>query len=483
MIKITRGLNLPLEGEPKQTIADGPPVRTVGLMAADSLGLKPRLAVSKGDRVKKGQALFEDEQNPGVVYVSPKAGKVADIHYGAEQVFQSIVIQVEGDDEVQFPDHDPSDLATLTRAEVRESLLSSGLWTAFRTRPFSKVPSPRSVPHSIFVTAIDTNPHAPHPGVVLAEYELPFIYGLEAIRHLTDGPVYLCKQPGERVPGSDLKFAQTVEFAGPHPAGLAGTHIHFLDPVSLKRTVWWLNYQDVIAIGILFDSGRLWEQRIISLGGPVVNRPRLLRTTLGANLLELTEGEIPPGENRLISGSVLSGRAVGEPNLFLGRYHLQVSALREGGEREFLGGVRLGLDTFSMTKLFASAVFGRGKKFALSTSQGGSRRAMIPFESYEQVMPLDILPAPLLRALLVDDTEVSQALGCLELDEEDLALLTYVCPSKHEYGPLLRKSLTVIEADGLIPAHVSPPDAAGGPQAGEEVSTLSATGNQKPDRE
>jgi Na+-transporting NADH:ubiquinone oxidoreductase subunit A len=392
--------------------------------------------------------LFEDKKNPGVLYASPGSGKVAAVNRGAKRAFQSVVIELEGDREQTFPSYYDSDLTGLTREQVRENLLQSGLWTAFRTRPFSKVPSPEAVPHSIFVTAIDTNPHAPHPGVIISEYELPFIYGLQVLRHLTDGTVFISKRPGDNVPGGDLKFAKMVEFAGPHPAGLAGTHIHYLDPVSLRKSVWWLNYQDVIAIGKLFISGKLWEERVISLAGPVVGRPRLIRTRLGANLLELTEGEITAGQHRLISGSVLSGRAVAEPFHFLGRYHSQVSALREGNEREILGWMKPGLETFSITRLFASALFGRGRKFSLTTSQGGSRRAMVPVESYEQVMPMDILPTQLLRALIVEDSEQAQALGCLELDEEDVALCTYVCPGKYEYGPLLRKSLQTLEGEG-----------------------------------
>ena len=193
------------------------------------------------------------------------------------------------------------------------------------------------MPHSIFVTAMDTRPLAADPEVIITENELPFIYGLQVIRHLTAGKVFLCKRPGGNVPGSDLDFVETAEFAGPHPAGLAGTHIHYLDPVSLQKTVWWLNYQDLIAIGKLFVTGKLSEERVISLAGPIIERPRLLRTRLGANLLELTEGEIGPGNNRLISGSVLSGRKVSEPFHFLGRYDLQVSALEEGARAGVFG--------------------------------------------------------------------------------------------------------------------------------------------------
>jgi Na+-transporting NADH:ubiquinone oxidoreductase subunit A len=237
-------------------------------------------------------------------------------------------------------------------------------------------------------------------------------------------------------------------FQGPHPAGLVGTHIHFLDPVSPGKTVWYLNYQDVVAIGAFFLSGKLDTRRVISLAGPVVERPRLLETRIGACIDELVAGEWKPGVTvRAISGSVLCGRTAAAPLNFLGRYHLQVSALQEGNDREFLGWQGPGFEKYSVTNIFASAL-SKGKKFALTTSTGGSERAMVPLGTYEQVVPLDILPTQLLRALIVRDTEQAQRLGALELEEEDVALCTFVCPGKYEYGTLLRDNLTTIQREG-----------------------------------
>ena len=320
------------------------------------------------------------------------------------------------------------------------------MWTAFRTRPYSRVPTPETVPHSIFVTAIDTNPLAGDPAVVLAGQEEEFSRGLDALARLTDGELFLCKAPGSPVPEGNGTVT-VAEFAGPHPAGLAGTHIHFLDPVSATRTVFWINYQDVAEVGRLFATGKLSPQRVVALGGPVVKRPRLLRTRRGACISELAAGELEEGENRLVSGSVLSGRTAAGPLDYLGCYHQQVSALREGRERVFLGWQKPGFDKFSVKNVFASRLT-PGRKFDFSTSTEGSVRAMVPVGSYEGVMPLDILPTFLLRALIVADTEQAQQLGCLELDEEDLGLCTFVCPGKTEYGPLLRHSLEIIEKEG-----------------------------------
>lgn len=448
MITIKKGLNLPISGCPQQTIDDGSQVKSVALVADDYIGLKPTMAVQQGDAVKLGQLLFTDKKNPGVQFTSPGCGTVTAVNRGAKRAFQSVVIELEGDGEESFVSYDNTDLTTLTADQVRENLLNSGMWTAFRTRPYSKVPAADAVPHSIFVTAIDTSPLAADPSTVLAENPTEFIYGLQVVRHLSAGNIFLCKAPGADIPGGDLDFVKVTEFAGPHPAGLPGTHIHSLDAVSEKKTVWHVNYQDVLAIGRLFVTGRLPVERVIAIGGPVARNPRLIRTRVGANLTNLLADELEDGDNRVVSGSVLAGRTATGPFDFLGRHHLQVSALAEGREREFLGWNKPGFDKFSVKRVFASALSGSAKKFGFTTATEGSPRSMVPIGSYEKVMPLDILPTFLLRALEVGDTEQAQALGCLELDEEDLGLCTFVCPGKTDWGPLLRKNLTTIEREG-----------------------------------
>ena len=284
--------------------------------------------------------------------------------------------------------------------------------------------------------------------MVLREEEAAFTHGLQILSHLTDGAVFICKRPGTVLPGTELSFVTVEEFDGPHPAGLPGTHIHFLDPVSLNKTVWTIGYQDVIAIGRLFVTGQIPIERIISLAGPAVRNPRLLRTRIGACTDELTAGGVIGDDLRVISGSVLSGRTATGPAAFLGRNHLQVSVLSEGRDREFLGWQKPGFDKFSIKRVFASAFTWNGRLFPFTTNKNGSRRAMVPIGMYEKVMPLDVIPTFLLRALIVGDTEQAQLLGCLELDEEDLALCTFACPGKSEYGPLLRSTLARIEEEG-----------------------------------
>ncbi|MFH1264754.1 MAG: Na(+)-translocating NADH-quinone reductase subunit A [Planctomycetota bacterium] len=456
-IRIKKGLNLPINGAPRQEVSDGPPVETVAVLGPDYVGMRPTMAVQVGDRVKEGQVLFSDKKTPGVVYTSPGCGEVVAVNRGAKRALQSVVVRIGGDDRETFARYSESQLEQLDAKAVTDNLVRSGLWTALRTRPFSKVPSPTnpsgrcpSTPRSIFVTAIDTNPLAARAEVVLGEAPDDFVFGLKALSRLTPGKVFVAKSPEAAIPGGDLGYVEMVEFEGPHPAGLPGTHIHFLDPVNKEKTVWHLNYQEVIAIGRLFVSGRLDFRRVISLAGPAVKNPRLIRTRLGASTDELTAGELTEGENRVISGSVLSGHEAKGPLAFLGRHHLQVSALAEGRRRELFGWIMPGLAKFSLKRVMASVLVPgySTRRFDFTTAIHGSPRAIVPIGSYERVMPLDILPTFLLRALEVDDVEQAEALGCLELDEDDLALSTFVCPGKGDFGVMLRRNLTIIEKEG-----------------------------------
>ena len=350
MFKIKKGLDLPIAGVPAQHVSTGASVRHVAIVGDDYLGMRPSMLVQEGDRVIKGQALFEDKKNPGVMFTAPASGKAFDA-------------------------------------------------------------------------------------------------GLTVLTRLTSGKVHVCQAGGGKLGGHPQGQVTFNEFAGPHPAGLVGSHIHFLEPVSLTKQVWHLNYQDVIAIGTLFTSGELCAERIIAIGGPQAANPRLVKTLIGADINELLNEETKAGENRLISGSVLSGRHAVQAHAYLGRFHLQVSIVQEGREKELFGWVLPGAEKYSVTRTTLGH-FLRNKLFSFSTSTHGGERAMVPIGNYERVMPLDILPTMLLRDLLAGDTDSAQALGCLELDEEDLALCTYVCPGKYEYGPVLREVLTRIEQEG-----------------------------------
>lgn len=445
MIKIKRGLDIPIQGAPRQVIENAPAARNVALVGFDYIGMKPTMAVREGERVQLGQLLFSDKKAEGVQYTAPAAGTVTAINRGARRALQSVVIEVDGDSAREFATCNPGQLPGA--AAIREQLLQSGQWAAFRTRPFSKVPAPDATPSAIFVTAMDTHPLAADPAVIIAEQSEAFGLGLDLLARLTAGKLFLCRAGGAQIPSGSAGNIEVAEFAGPHPAGLPGTHIHFLEGVGIGKVVWTIGYQDVIATGRLFLDGRLYTSRVVALAGPQVENPRLLRTALGADLQALCAGQLKPGENRIISGSVLGGRAVHSATAYLGRYHNQVSVLLEGRQREFMGWISPGFRKHSNLRIYVTGFFGT-QPLPMTTNTNGSERAIVPVGSYEKVMPLDILPTQLLRALVVGDTETAQALGCLELEEEDLALCSYVCPGKYEYGPILRDNLSRIEKEG-----------------------------------
>ena len=385
-----------------------------------------------------------------MVHVTPAAGRVGQIHRGAKRALESVDIDV-GPNEGSREEHRRFDAfaggaADRDRTSVQALLLESGLWTAFRTRPFSRTPAPGDSPKSLFVTAMDTHPLAADPAVIIADRPDDWERGLSVLAKLTDGPTYLCRAAGSDVGGGDAPV--TIEtFDGAHPAGTVGYHIHVLEPAHRHHEVWHIGYADVLRIGKTFAEGVLDVEQTVSLAGPVVKRPRLVQTRVGAAIDDLLVDELDDTPHRVISGSVLGGRAVtGPATRHLGPYHRQISVIPEAGERQFMGWARPGLERFSLLPVFVSRLF-RMKPAQFTTSTHGSARAMVPVGAYERVMPMDLMPTHLLRAICVGDVEWAEALGVLELDEEDLALCTFVDPGKTDFGPYLRDVLSQIQAE------------------------------------
>lgn len=452
--RIKRGLQLPIAGQPQQVIERGRAVSHAALLGADYIGMRPTMHVEVGAVVDRGQLVFEDKKTPGVRYTAPVAGTVAAINRGERRAFQSLVIRLSDEErqgqgrQVTFASYTGGPVPALGSDQVRDLLLESGLWTTLRARPFSKVADPTVRPRSIFVTAMDTNPLAPDVDVVLQGFEAEIEAGLQALTKLTDGPVFFCTAARSSLRPPAVDRVRHEQFDGPHPAGTVGVHIHTLDPAGRGRIVWHVGYQNLVAIGRLFLTGELMTRRVVSLAGPSVLNPRLIETVVGASTDELVEGELASGDQRVVSGSVLSGRkAQGEALGYLGLYHNQISVLPEGRQREFMGWAAPGLNKFSVSGAFLSALR-RGARYPMTTSTNGSVRAIVPIGLYESVMPMDLEATYLLKALATRDIERAEQLGVLELDEEDVALCTFVCPSKNEYAPWLRDVLTAIEKEG-----------------------------------
>lgn len=447
--RLTKGLTLPIEGPPSIDVTDGRPISRVAVLGPDYVGMKPTMAVEVGQTVKLGEVLFEDKKRPGVKHTAPAAGRVVEINRGEKRAFQSVVIEIEGDDAVEFGSYAPVELESLSADAVKQQLIDSGMWTAFRTRPFSRTPEIDTLPAALFVTAIDTNPLAGPPCLAIDEAKDDFVNGLKALKAISGKCIYLCRGPKpEAIPGADLPYVEEAVFDGPHPAGLPGTHIHFLEPVGRHKTVWQIGYQDVIEIGRLFTTGRLAPERIIALSGPLMKEPRMVRTRRGACLETLLEGEIEDHPApRVVSGSVLGGSPAAGPLAYLGRFDNQITVLAEPTKREFFGWIMPGINKFSVTRAVASA-FLPPRRMKMNTTANGGHRAIFPTDAFTQVMPLDIEPVFLFRMLAIGDVEEAEHMGCLELDEEDVALCTYACPGKNDYGALLRENLTIIEKEG-----------------------------------
>ncbi|WP_199508099.1 MULTISPECIES: Na(+)-translocating NADH-quinone reductase subunit A [unclassified Psychrobacter] len=450
MITIKKGLDLPITGEPSREISEHKPTH-VALVGYDYVGMKPTMNVKEGDIVAKGQPVYEDKKRAGVIYTAPASGKVVAVNRGERRVFESLVIEVDPNgEEVEFGRYDSDKLAQLDAETVEAQLVTSGEWTAFRSRPFSRTPDIGARSQAIFVTAIDTNPLAFDPMLLINEELTAFNDGLAVLSTLSP-KTYVCHHGDAQLTKvTNTASGNTTEyhsFKGKHPAGLAGTHIHFLHPIARGVTVWTIGYQDVIAIGKLFTTGRLYTSRLISLAGPAVKNPHLIKTERGADVNAMIKGELASGDNRVISGSVLSGRKLFDNVAYLGRFHNQISALAEGYERPAFHFLSAGSNRFSKLPIYISQFFG-GKKYNFTTTTNGSPRAMVPIGVYEEVMPQDYLPTQLLRALIVEDIVTAVDLGALELDEEDLALCTFVSPGKYEFGDILRDNLTRIELEG-----------------------------------
>ncbi len=441
---IKKGLEIPLRGRPDERIDAANDVSSVAVLGSDYVGLKPTMLVKEGDVVKEGSPLFEDKKNPGVIITSPAAGTVSAINRGAKRALISVVVDIDGNAAEDFSI--ASDIADLSSEQVRETLQKSGAWVSFRTRPYGKVPAVDAVPNSIFVNAMDTNPLAVNPAVIINELSSEFATGVNILSKF-GVPVYVCQKNGEKLPELTENNVKVASFQGKHPAGLASTHVHYIDPVNATKSVWTLGYQDVIAIGQLFVTGKVSVIRHVAVAGPLVNSPRVFASRVGANISQLIEGRTIEGNKRVISGSVLNGHQAEGPTDYFGRYDNQVSVIEESDNREFMGWIAPGFDKFSALNVFFANFF-KPKTFNITSSQNGSPRAIVPIGGYEQVMPLDILPTPLVKALVVKDTDSAQELGCLELVEEDLSLCSFVDPGKHDFGKVLRTTLTQIELEG-----------------------------------
>ena len=431
MIKISKGLDLPISGKPDISITDEPKISSVSLLANDFVGMKPTMLVKENDEVKVGEKLFEDKKNPGIFFTAPAGGLIKSINRGDKRKFLSIEIEISQNEEfINF------DMGS-SQDEIKNTLINSGLWNVFRTRPFNRTPNISSSPEALFINCCDTNPLSVDPYEIINIDKDSFDKGLETIKQLFDCDIHLTYQNNNF--DNTLSGINNHQFTGPHPAGLVGTHISKIHPVNLNSKVWTANFQDIISIGYLKKNKKIKTTKIISLGGPAVFEPSLIKVRHGSNLDDITAGKIEDN-SRVISGSVLHGHESEGVMKYLGYYDSQVSVIPDEVNEIFLNWLMPGSSLHSKLNVFISS-FIKPKKYIFNTSIGGGNRAIVPISSYEEVVPMDILVTQLLKSLVVSDIEMAIDLGMLELVPEDLSLCSYVCPSKYDYSSILMDNL------------------------------------------
>jgi len=421
---IRKGLDLQPGITPVSTIATTKSSRTSTFLGRDFPGARLQVISNEDTAVEAGEPVLCDRRHPEILLTSPVCGTVTAIHRGARR--RLIALEITSDATGKSVQFDRP--ATLDRGTIRRLMLQSGLWAMMRTRPFGHIPGPEKNPKALLITAIDTQPLAPDPAVIIPQFFNDLSLGIEMLCALVDAPVYLCKASDAEYQLDESCGVRVSSFDGPHPAGLVGTHIHSLCPIGFSEDeVWHIDYQDVISLGQLISTGKPWYERIISLAGPAVKSPRLISVPLGAAIDDISAGELDGKSARLISGSVLSGHVAIGHEASLGQRHRQVTALFKASTS------RSDVSHESLS----------------NTGSGDEADPLIPTTDLDSVAPPGILAVPLLRALLVGDVELARDLGALELVEEDLALLSYTCPSKSDYGALLRDMLDQIHREGL----------------------------------
>ncbi|MFT5197468.1 MAG: Na+-transporting NADH:ubiquinone oxidoreductase subunit A [Planctomycetota bacterium] len=451
-IKTRRGLNVPVHGAIQSSeIHEASAPTQVALLPQESWGIKVAMLVQEGDSVKAGTPLFADRRDEKVTFGSPAAGTVAEIRRGMRRAVLAVVIDVDGDGCIEVPtlDADGADGADGASPEtIREALLASGLWPCLRQRPYDRVAQSGDTPRGLIVQAYDSRPLSATPHDLLAGRKEAFRHGLGLLHKMTGTKTYLCVADGAQWQDWSAPGVTVQAFDGPHPSGTAGFSIHSLCPAGAGAITWHIDAQDVADIGETFLKGRIPTRRVVALTGPSANKPRLLATQRGAHVSGLVKGESSATETRVITGSVLEGQIANptDAKSFLGRYSNQISLMDGGTKRDFLAWAMPVAGRFTTTNTMLDKFF--KKKFKFDVDSNGSKRAIVPLGAYEKVMPMDILPTQLIKALAAHDLESAEKLGALELAEEDLALCEFVDTSKQPLTELLRTMLTRIEKEG-----------------------------------
>jgi Na+-transporting NADH:ubiquinone oxidoreductase subunit A len=451
--KLKKGYDIPIAGEAQRVLKEFPHPKRVAVIPYEFRGIKPRLKVKVGDMVKVGSALCEDKKIESIKLVSPVSGKIVEIKRGERRMIMEIVIENDTQYTAEKMSVNISDnIDSLSPEEIKNILMESGLWPLIIRRPFIKTADPSETPRDIFISGFNTAPLAADVNFLLQGKEDVFQLGLDILKKLTTGKVYLSLKADDPNRAEALDKAQGVEinfFKGPHPAGNVGVQIHHIAPINQGDIVWTIKAESVALIGELFKKGSFPNEKIIAAAGSALKETFYAKTIAGAAIADLINLNFKDEEVRIINGDVLNGFQVDDSG-FIGFSDSVLSVIPEGKkERKLIGYFRSGIDVPSFSKTFLSSwVFSKRKKWELGTLTHGAQRAFIQTGIYEKVVPMDILPSILAKSILAEDIEEMENLGILELAEEDLALCTYICPSKTDFGSILRQGLDLIEKEG-----------------------------------
>ena len=430
-----------MSGIPNTDIASAAAPQNVSILPSSFRGVKPKLMVEEGDQVKIGSPLFFDKTKPEVRWASPASGNVTSIQFGARRVIEKIEITVENNDKVSIQTLSQGEFESASRKTILDKILKANLFPLIRQRPFNKVADPKDIPRDIFISGHNSAPLSVDLSRLIKDEKDIFQTGLNVLKKLTEGNVYLTL-------GSSMEFDNVITqtISGPHPSGNVGIQIHHTKPLRPGDVIWSVNAQHVITLGKLFQTGSYDPTVIVSIGGSGATSPATVKTITGVNIGLLVEEQNLKEPIRLISGDVLTGKTVENAD-FLGFYDSSVSIINDDVKRPFLGMLSPGSSRtkYSLTKAFLS--FGN-KAFNFTSSQNGELRAMVPLNAWEDVLPMDIYPNPLYRAILAQDIEEMEKLGIWECDDEDFALCSFACPSKIDVGGVVRDGLDLMEMEG-----------------------------------
>ncbi|HLO90193.1 MAG TPA: Na(+)-translocating NADH-quinone reductase subunit A [Lentimicrobium sp.] len=442
-IKITKGLDIKLAGEAEKTLTEIKP-ESFALKPTDFIGVFPRMLVKEGDEVKAGTPLFIDKYRENIVFTALHSGKVLEIKRGDKRALLEVRLQTSAsNDQIDFG---PANPASLSRENIKQKLLISGLWPMIKQRPYGIIANPDHAPKAIFISAFDSAPLAPDYDFIVKGKGIDFQTGLDVLKGLTDGKVYLSIGTNTQAP--EFLNAKNVElniFKGPHPSGNVGVHINHLDAINKGEIVWVVKMQDVITIGYLFNKGVISPEIIVALAGSEVLRPRYFKTIRGGCIKKMVESNVNTTDPRYISGNVLTGTQI-RPDNYLHFYDSMVTVIPEGNYSEFLGWALPGFNKFSTSRSYPSFLTPK-KKYVLDTNLHGGQRAYVMTGKFEKVFPMDILPLQLIKAIIYEDIDLMESLGIYEVEPEDFALVEFVDTSKTNIQSLVRRGLEIMRKE------------------------------------